>query len=83
MRLATRLTKEKPEEASCVSTFCTSPEKRLRMRPSGVVSKKDMGAASTADTAAVCTRRAALTLVKVWMTARSRRMRAAVTETDT
>ena len=53
------------------------------MRPSGVVSKKDIGAASTAVMAAVCTRRAALTLVKVCMTARSRRMSAAVTESAT
>ena len=54
MRLATRLTKEKPEEASCVSTFCTSPEKRLRMRPSGVASKKAIGEASTPQRVREC-----------------------------
>ena len=60
------------DEARAVSTFCTSPEKRLMMRPSGVTSKKDAGDAKTARTASSWIRRPALTEAYARSTDRSR-----------
>ena len=50
--------RQKSEKSSCSGTVVSmelrSDEKRLSTRPMGVVSKNDMGAASTEDSSLVC-----------------------------